>query len=113
MSLRHVWAVTRKEFHHIVRDKSTLILVLITPTLVLLLMAYALTVDLKNIPIAILDLTAARHPRLLSADHGRARSEFIFLYATNHGRDQCHVGARPGQGSGDHRTRVRQRISRQ
>ena len=56
MSFRHIWAVTRKEFNHIYRDKSTLFLVLFTPTLILLLMAYALTVDLKHIPIAVLDL---------------------------------------------------------
>ena len=55
MSIRHIWAVTRKEFNHIFRDRSTLILVLFTPTLVLLLMAYALTVDIKNVPIAVLD----------------------------------------------------------
>ena len=55
MSLRHIWAVTRKEFNHIVRDRTTLVLVLFTPTLILLLMAYALTVDLKHIPIAVLD----------------------------------------------------------
>ena len=55
-SLRHIRAVTRKEIRHIVRDRSTLFLVLFTPTLVLLLMAYALTVELKHIPIAVLDL---------------------------------------------------------
>ena len=55
-SLRHIRAVTRKEIHHIVRDRSKLCIVLFTPTLVLLLMAYALTVDLKHIPIAVLDL---------------------------------------------------------
>lgn len=55
MSLHHIWAVARKEFNHILRDRSTLILVLFTPTLVLLLMAYALTVELKHIPIAVLD----------------------------------------------------------
>jgi ABC-2 type transport system permease protein len=55
MSLRHIWAVTRKEFQHILRDRSTLILVLITPTALLLLMAYALTVDIQHVPIAILD----------------------------------------------------------
>ena len=56
MNLRQIWAVTRKEFHHILRDRSTLILVLITPTVLLLLMAYALTVDIQNVPIAVLDL---------------------------------------------------------
>ena len=55
MSFRHIWAITRKELQHIIRDRSTLILVLVTPTAVLLLMAYALTVDLKHVPIAVLD----------------------------------------------------------
>jgi ABC-2 type transport system permease protein len=54
--LRHIRAVGRKEFHHIQRDRSTLILVLFTPALILLLMAYALTVDLKHVPLAVLDL---------------------------------------------------------
>lgn len=55
MSLRHIWAVTRKEVFHIFRDRMTLILVLITPTMILLLMAYALTVNLEHIPVAVLD----------------------------------------------------------
>jgi ABC-2 type transport system permease protein len=55
VSIRHIWAITRKEFNHILRDRTTLILVLFTPTLLLLLMAYALTVDIKHVPIAVLD----------------------------------------------------------
>lgn len=55
MALRHLWAVTRKEVQHILRDRMTFSLVLLTPTLVLLLMAYALTVDIQHVPIAVLD----------------------------------------------------------
>jgi ABC-2 type transport system permease protein len=55
MSRRHLWAVIRKEIQHIMRDRGTFILVLVTPTLVLLLMTYALAVNIKNIPIALLD----------------------------------------------------------
>ena len=55
MSLRHILAITRKEFNHIIRDRSTFILVVFTPLAMLLLMAYALTVELQHIPIAILD----------------------------------------------------------
>lgn len=55
MSFRHLWAVTRKEIQHIFRDTATLISVLVTPTIVLFLMAYAMTVDLNNIPIAVLN----------------------------------------------------------
>jgi len=66
MSPRHIWAVTRKEIHHIFRDRSTLILVLATPTLLLLLMAYALTVDIQHVAIAVLD-----------NDRSQASREFI------------------------------------
>ena len=55
MSFRHLKAVTRKEIFHIMRDRMTLALVLLTPTILLFIMAYALTVDIQNVPIAILD----------------------------------------------------------
>ncbi len=55
MSLRHIWAVTRKEISHIWRDRSTLFLVLFTPTLLMLVMAFALTVDIQHVPIAVFD----------------------------------------------------------
>ncbi len=55
MSWRHIRAIARKEIQHIFRDRSTLFLVLLTPTLLLLLMAYSMTVDLEHIPVAVLD----------------------------------------------------------
>lgn len=56
MSLRHVWAVTRKELRYIQRDRATLFLVILTPTLLLLLFAYAFTSDIEHVPLAVLDL---------------------------------------------------------
>ena len=86
MSLRHLWAVTRKEFNHILRDRSTLILVLFTPTLILLLMAYALTVDLKHIPIAVLDLDQSQtsHSFIQQITAGQD----LDLYATPNSMDE-------------------------
>ena len=55
MTLRHLWAVTRKEIWHIFRDRSTLFLVVLTPTVLLFIMSYALTVDIQRVPIAVLD----------------------------------------------------------
>jgi ABC-2 type transport system permease protein len=48
--------VTRKEIQHIFRDRMTFVLVILTPVLLLIVFAYALTVELKNIPIAVLDM---------------------------------------------------------
>ena len=59
MSLRHLRAIVRKEINHIVRDRATLILVMLTPTAMLFLMAYALTVDIEHVPIAVLDYDRA------------------------------------------------------
>jgi ABC-2 type transport system permease protein len=47
--------MVRKEIQHILRDRSTFILVLLTPIAMLFVMAYALTVDIDQVPIAILD----------------------------------------------------------
>lgn len=63
MSLKRIWAMTRKEINHILRDRATLILVLFTPTVMLMIMAYALTVDLKNVPIAVLDFDRSQISR--------------------------------------------------
>ena len=83
MSIRHIWAVTRKEFNHIVRDRSTLILVLFTPTLILVLMAYALTVDLKNIPIAVLDMDRSQTSQAFIQQITAGQDLDIYAYATS------------------------------
>lgn len=56
MSLRHIWAVTFKELRYILRDRATLFLVVLSPTMVLLIFAYAVTADIKHVPVGILDL---------------------------------------------------------
>lgn len=83
MNLRHSWAVTRKEFHHIVRDRSTLFLVLFTPTLVMLLMAYALTVDLKHVPLAALDLDKSQTSRAFVEQITAGQDLDLYAYATS------------------------------
>lgn len=55
MIFRHMIAVARKEVRHILRDRWTFVLVLVTPVTLLFIMAYALTVDIANVPIAVLD----------------------------------------------------------
>jgi ABC-2 type transport system permease protein len=55
MALRRIFAVARKEFHHIIRSAGTLILVLFSPFMLLVMMAYAFTVEIQHVPIAVLD----------------------------------------------------------
>jgi drug efflux transport system permease protein len=83
MSLRHIWAVTRKEFNHIVRDRGTLFLVLFTPTLVLLLMAYALTVDIKHVPVAVLDFDRSQTSRKFIQQITAGQDLDLYAYASS------------------------------
>jgi len=56
MSIHRIWAMTRKEFRHIVRDRGTLFLVTLMPLFLLFLLAYAVTADIRHVPVAVLDL---------------------------------------------------------
>jgi ABC-2 type transport system permease protein len=55
MSTRRIWAMTRKEIHHILRDRMAFFLVMLSPALMLVIMAYSLAVDIQNVPVAVLD----------------------------------------------------------
>lgn len=89
MNLRHIWAVTRKEFNHIVRDRATLFLVLFTPTLVLLIMAYALTVDIQHVPVAVLDYDGTQVSRAFVQQITAGQD--LDLYATVRSMDEVNA----------------------
>jgi ABC-2 type transport system permease protein len=55
MNLRRTRAVARKEFRHILRDPRSLSLALAMPMMMLLLFGYALSLDVDQIPTAVLD----------------------------------------------------------
>jgi ABC-2 type transport system permease protein len=49
------WAITKKEFIHIYRDPRSLGLVILMPAILMLLFGYAVTLDVKKVPMAVLD----------------------------------------------------------
>lgn len=53
--MRRMWTIMRKEFIHIWRDPRTLIIILIMPVTLLLLLGYAIAVDIKDIPTVVYD----------------------------------------------------------
>jgi len=61
--IRRIAAVIRKEFIHIIRDSRTLGLVLVFPLFLLILHGYALTLDVKNVPTAVIDEDGSRLSR--------------------------------------------------
>ena len=54
--MRRILAITAKEIRHIVRDRTTLILVVLMPTMLLIVLAYMVTADIQHVPLAVLDL---------------------------------------------------------
>jgi ABC-2 type transport system permease protein len=63
MKLRRLQAMARKEFIHFLRDWRSLFLAVAIPLILLLLFGYALTMDLKNVPVAVWDQSRSRHSR--------------------------------------------------
>ncbi len=55
MSWRRVLSVMRKEWWHITRDKTSFILLLVSPVLALITMGYAFSIDITDVGIGILD----------------------------------------------------------
>lgn len=54
--MRRIWAITWKEFLHIIRDPRTIISTLVIPPMLVILFGYALTFDVKHIPLAVDDM---------------------------------------------------------
>jgi ABC-2 type transport system permease protein len=54
MKLQHVRAVARKEWWHLMRDPRSLALILLMPTMLLFLFGYALSLDITNLPLGVL-----------------------------------------------------------
>ncbi|MBE0409851.1 MAG: ABC transporter permease [Anaerolineales bacterium] len=55
--MSRVWTIVRKEVIHILRDPRTLGLVIILPVMMLVLLGYAVSADVEDIPMAVADLS--------------------------------------------------------
>lgn len=56
MSLFRLWAITRKEFRHIQRDKRTLFLVTLSPAVILFAFAYLFSLEVQQVRLGVWDL---------------------------------------------------------
>ncbi|MCA9922732.1 MAG: hypothetical protein KC421_10180, partial [Anaerolineales bacterium] len=55
MNWRRIYSIIRKEWRHITRDRTSFILLLISPVLLMVTMGYAFSVDIKDVGIGVLD----------------------------------------------------------
>jgi ABC-2 type transport system permease protein len=68
VALRRMLAVARKEFRQLRRDRLTLAMVVGIPALQLVLFGYAINLDIRHIPTAVLDRSASAFSRKLVAE---------------------------------------------
>ena len=68
LALRSLGAVMNKEFIHIIRDPGTLIISLVIPVFLLLLFGYALSLDVREVPVWLCDHDRTAASRALIAD---------------------------------------------
>ncbi|MFA5113806.1 MAG: ABC transporter permease [Candidatus Margulisiibacteriota bacterium] len=69
---RRTWAIACKEYLHIVRDPRTLLMILCFPIFFLVLFGYAVSFDVKHLPLAVLDQDRSAASRELISGFTRA-----------------------------------------
>lgn len=62
---RTTWAIAKKEFRHLFRDKRFLAILIFFPVFLLAFFGYAVDFDVKNVKIAVLDLDRSQSSRKL------------------------------------------------
>ena len=65
-SLHRIWAVTAKELKQLSRDRVTFGMVVMIPLIQLLLFGYAINTEVRNIPIAVVDLSGSAIARTIT-----------------------------------------------
>jgi ABC-2 type transport system permease protein len=84
MKPRRVWAVARKEFIHVLRDRRSLAMAIAIPMLLLMLYGYALTLDVDNVPLAVWDQSESARSREFISRFQGSRYFSLRKYARNY-----------------------------
>ena len=73
MSVRRLWAIMRKEFRHILRDRRMLFMVTISPAIMLVTFGYVFSFDLNPSKIAVYDQDRSAYSRnlVMALSHDR------------------------------------------
>ena len=79
-SFRRMMTIVRKEWLHIIRDPRTLALVIVLPVMMLFLLGYAVANDVKDIPLAVVDLSHTDTSRTL-VDKLTVSEFFMYTHA--------------------------------
>jgi ABC-2 type transport system permease protein len=64
LSIKKIQAIARKEFYHVLRDFRSLYLAFLFPIILILLFGYALSLDLENVEVVVVDHDQTEFSRL-------------------------------------------------
>jgi ABC-2 type transport system permease protein len=81
-----LFSIIRKEFIQIMRDRRTLVIILIIPIMQLFLLGYSATNDIRNVPLAVFDQCRCAESRAL-LDAYRAADYFRIAYTVGSERE--------------------------
>jgi ABC-2 type transport system permease protein len=81
---RRAWAIARKEFLHVLRDRRSLAMAIAMPMILLLLYGYALTLDVDNVPMIVWDQSQTSASRDFISRFGGSRYFSIKGYGWNY-----------------------------
>lgn len=61
--MKQFFSFVRKEFYHILRDRRTMLILLVMPVLLIILFGYAITTEVKNSRVAVVDFSHDEYTR--------------------------------------------------
>ena len=92
--MRRFISFVHKEFCHILRDWRTMLILLVYPVVLIVLFGYAVTTEVKNVRVAVLDLS---HDAVTSKICGHiAASRYLVMAAAPHSRPDVETMFRRG-----------------
>lgn len=94
MKLRRLWAISRKEFLHIIRDPRSLGMAIAIPMLMLFLYGYALTLDVDRVPTVVWDQSETALSRKLVARFDGSPYFTVVNYVNNYEAIQREIDTR-------------------
>jgi ABC-2 type transport system permease protein len=83
MSWRRVTSVMRKEWRHITRDRTSFVLLMLSPVLFLVTMGYAFSIDIKNVRIGVMDQDLSESSRQYIAQLGSTDALRVVAWPTS------------------------------
>ena len=81
--MNRILPIIRKEFIHILRDRRALMIAFLKPVIQMIILGYAATTDVRNVPLAVLDQDRTRQSRALIDAFVQSGQFTVYSYVTS------------------------------